>query len=135
MPISEFFTLNREIILFVYGLGFFILGFAILLQVQQSSRLELARSLRWLAVFGITHALNEWGDFFIPIQAHYLPRGMIQLLDVVQLIMLAVSFAALFEFGISVLSPLNLGKSAYWLPGGVHGCSLYFLYCFPCNLT
>jgi signal transduction histidine kinase len=128
MPISEFFTLNREIILFVYGLGFFILGFAILLQVQQSSRLELARSLRWLAVFGITHALNEWGDFFIPIQAHYLPRGMIQLLDVVQLIMLAVSFAALFEFGISVLSPLNLGKSAYWLPGGVLAAWMFLVF-------
>ena len=49
----------------MYGLGFFILGFAIILQVQQSSRLELARSLRWLAVFGITHAFNEWGDLFI----------------------------------------------------------------------
>ena len=52
--LSQFFFYNKEIILFVYGLGFFILGFAIILQVQQSSRLELARSLRWLAAFGIT---------------------------------------------------------------------------------
>src|SRR5215213_5012105 len=117
--LSVFFTHNKEILLFVYGLGFFILGFAIILQVQQSSRLELARSLRWLAAFGITHAFNEWGDLFIPIQAQYLPSGLIRLLRVVQLILLAVSFAALFEFGISVLSPFNLGKSSHWVSSGL----------------
>ena len=108
ITLSEVFGLNREIILFVYGLGFFILGFAILLQVQQSSRLELARSLRWLAVFGITHAFNEWGDLFIPIQAEYLAETVIRILRVFQLLLLAVSFDALFEFGISVLSPFGL---------------------------
>ncbi len=36
MAIDVFFVLNKELILFVYGLGFFILGFAILLQAQQS---------------------------------------------------------------------------------------------------
>lgn len=39
ISLHDFFDLNREIILFVYGLGFFILGFAIILQVQQLSRL------------------------------------------------------------------------------------------------
>lgn len=114
ISLHDFFALNKEIILFVYGLGFFILGFAIILQVQQSSRLELARSLRWLAVFGITHAFNEWGDLFIPIQAHYLSPTIIRLLLVLQLILLAASFACLFEFGISVLSPFNLAR---WLNG------------------
>jgi signal transduction histidine kinase len=119
MPINVVFALNKEIILFVYGLGFFILGFAIFLQVQRSSRLELARSLRWLAAFGITHALNEWGDLFIPIQAKYLPVNIVRVLEVTQLFLLAISFAALFEFGISVLSPLNLARSYYWLPGAL----------------
>ena len=41
---------NQEAILFVYGLIFFILGFAIILQVRRSSRLELARSLFWLVL-------------------------------------------------------------------------------------
>lgn len=117
--LNIFFLHNREIFLFIYGLGFFILGLAIILQVQQSSRLELARSLRWLAVFAITHAFNEWGDLFIPIQAEYLPEGIIRLLLVLQLILLAVSFAALFEFGISVLSPFHLGRSWHWIPAGL----------------
>lgn len=106
--LSQFFFYNKEIILFVYGLGFFILGFAIVLQVQQSSRLELARSLRWLAAFGLTHAFNEWGDLFIPIQTHYLSLVLVRALRILQLVLLAASFAFLFEFGISVLSPFNL---------------------------
>jgi signal transduction histidine kinase len=110
----DFFALNREIILFIYGLGFFILGFAIILQVQQSSRLELARSLRWLAAFGIMHAFNEWGDLFIPIQAQYLDATVVRLLILFQSVLIAVSFACLFEFGISVLSPFN---NQTWLVG------------------
>src|SRR5512132_4292337 len=116
ISLAEFFYLNRQLILFVYGLGFFILGFAILLQVQQSSRLELARSLRWMAAFGITHAFNEWGDLFIPIQAQYLSSTVIRLLLVLQLVLLAVSFACLFEFGISVLSPFNLAPGLNSVP-------------------
>lgn len=111
---SDFFALNHEIILFAYGLGFFILGFAIILQVQQSSRLELARSLRWLAVFGITHAFNEWGDLFIPIQAQYLDVTAVRLLFLFQSVLLAISFACLFEFGISLLRPFNRKG---WLAG------------------
>lgn len=114
ISLNEFFALNQEIIYFVYGLAFFILGFAIILQVQQSSRLELARSLRWLAAFGITHAFNEWGDFFIPIQARYLSPIAVKFLLVIQLILLAISFACLFEFGASVLRPF-IGTS--WLRG------------------
>jgi signal transduction histidine kinase len=107
ISLGEFFSLNKEIILFVYGLGFFILGFAIVLQSQKSSRLELARSLRWLAAFGITHALNEWGDLFIPIQAEYLSDPFVHFLNILQLILLVVSFACLFEFGISLLNSVN----------------------------
>src|SRR6266540_3456209 len=129
MPyLDVFFAHNKEILLFVYGLGFFILGFAIILQVQQSSRLELARSLTWLAAFGITHALHEWGDLFIPIQAEYLASGIVRLLRVFQLVLLVVSFAALFEFGISVLSPLNLGRSWNWLPGGVLAAWIFIVF-------
>ena len=112
ITLHDFFSINHEIILFVYGLGFFILGLAIILHVQQSSRLELARSLRWLAAFGITHAFNEWGDLFIPIQETFMSPTLIKVLWVIQLILLAVSFACLFEFGVSVLGPIT---SVGWL--------------------
>lgn len=120
---AEFFEINSEIILFAYGLVFFILGFAIIIRTRQSSRLELARSLRWLAAFGITHGFNEWGDLFIPIQATYLSSTSIRVLYILQLILLTASFACLFEFGVSLLRALGraarlqgltLGLAAAW---------------------
>jgi len=115
----EFFSLNRQIILFVYGLGFFILGFAILLQVRQSSRLDLARSLRWLAVFGIFHALNEWADLFIPLQEQYLSKTLVNLLWGLQLLFLGASFACLFEFGVAALRPLGRARWLHGFAGGL----------------
>jgi signal transduction histidine kinase len=112
ISLSDFFELNREVILFVYGLVFFLLGFAIILQTRRSSRLDLARNLRWLAAFGITHGFYEWGDLFIPIQAEYLNETTVQILYFFHKILLAVSFLCLFEFGIAVL-PSN--KRSRWV--------------------
>jgi signal transduction histidine kinase len=112
ITLSEFFDLNRELILFVYGLVFFLLGFAIILQTRRSSRLDLARNLRWLAAFGITHGFYEWGDLFIPIQAEYLNETTVQILYFFHKILLAGSFLCLFEFGIAVL-PSN--KRSRWM--------------------
>jgi signal transduction histidine kinase len=111
ITLTEFFKLNQTIIYFVYGLVFFILGLAIILQTRQSSRLDLARSLRWLAVFGLTHAFHEWGDLFIPIQAEYLSPESMRILHVLHLILLALSFIFLFEFGLALL---YTGKRRRW---------------------
>jgi len=55
--LQEIFQINRPLVFFVYGLVFFLLGLAILLQSRQHSRLILARSLHWLALFGVSHGL------------------------------------------------------------------------------
>lgn len=115
ISLAEFFELNQSIIYFVYGLVFFILGFAIILQTRQSSRLDLARSLRWLAAFGITHGFHEWGDLFIPIQATYLSPQVMRLLYILHLILLAVSFAFLFEFGLTLFYTGKRGRWLHWL--------------------
>jgi signal transduction histidine kinase len=112
--VTTFFQINRDIFFFLYGLVFFIMGIAILLQTRHASRLDLARSLVWLALFGILHGLNEWGDFFIPKQAAYLSVSTINFLYAFQLLILAVSFACLFEFGVTLLNPLGL---APWTHG------------------
>src|SRR5512147_306464 len=104
-PIAQLFAENERLILFLYGLVFFVMGLAITLQSRRASRLELARSLNWLAAFGILHGLNEWGDLFIPIQATYLSAPLVNLLYVIQLVLLAISFASLFSFGVSLLKP------------------------------
>jgi signal transduction histidine kinase len=96
---SEFFTLNRPLILFLYGQAFFVMGLAIFLQSRRHSRLQLARDLRWLAAFGILHGLHEWGLVFIPIQATYLPVPYISLLRALHALLLAASYACLLMFG------------------------------------
>lgn len=108
--IREFFSINYTNVLFVYGLTFFLMGFAIFLQSRRHSRLTLARDLRWLAAFGVIHGLHEWGEIFIPIQMSYMPASTIQLLETLQVILLAVSFMCLLIFG-----AVTLGELAPWL--------------------
>lgn len=97
--LRELFTINRTVVLFAYGLTFFVLGFAIFLNARSHSRLRLARQLRWLAAFGILHGLYEWGDIFIPLQASYLSAAFINGLRTVQTFLLALSFMCLLGFG------------------------------------
>jgi signal transduction histidine kinase len=112
---ADFFLINRSMIYFVYGLVFFLLGFAIILQTRQSSRLDFARSLRWLAAFGITHGFHEWGDLFIPIQAEYLSPETIRILYILHLTLLALSYIFLFEFGFALLYTGKRGRWFHWL--------------------
>lgn len=113
------FALNRDIIYFVYGLTFFILGLAIALQSRHASRLDLARNLNWLAAFGFTHGLHEWGEYFIPIQSAYLSAGVVHWLHGIRLLLLAISFVCLFEFGVSLLASLGLAKRLRFVPVGL----------------
>jgi hypothetical protein len=54
----------------------------------------------------LTHGLHEWGDIFIPIQATYLEASFVRLLQLLQVLLLAVSFACLVQFGVTTLRPL-----------------------------
>jgi len=117
--IQNLFTINHEIIYFVYGLVFFVLGLAIALQSRHSSRLDLARNLTWLAAFGFLHGFNEWGDLFIPIQAVYLSSEIILVLNYLHLLLLAISFACLFEFGVALLESLKPRKWLHILAAGL----------------
>ena len=123
--VRTFFELNREIILFGYGLVFFVMGLAISLQSRRSSRLELARSLAWLAAFGITYSLYEWAELFAPVQEVYLGARGIEVLHSLHLIMLSISFTCLFEFGVALLRPLGRGQWLHSVSAGLLGA--YFL--------
>lgn len=99
----EFFELNSSLVFFVYGQVFFVLGLAIALQSRRHSRLALSPSLGWLAAFGVTHGLHEWGHVFIPLQAQYADPVLVTVLRLAQAILLALSFSFLFQFGAELL--------------------------------
>jgi len=115
--IQNLFTINHDIIFFIYGLVFFVVGLAIALQSRHSSRLDLARDLTWLAAFGFLHGFHEWGDLFIPIQAEYLSPTFVSALHYIHLFLLSASFACLFEFGIALLEPLKSKWPHFIAPG------------------
>jgi signal transduction histidine kinase len=110
----ELLDVNWMILYFVYGQVFFIMGLSITLQLRgRRSQLELARSLPWLAGFGIAHGLTEWGYIFIPLQASYFPSWLVTLSRIAHLALLAFSFFCLFQFGLRAV--LSRGPSHPWL--------------------
>jgi signal transduction histidine kinase len=106
VTLTEVLEVNWIILYFVYGQVFFVTGLVTGLQWRQRSGLDLARPLPWLAAFGIAHGLNEWGYIFIPLQALYLEDAVVRLMVIAHLLLLAVSFFCLFQFGVELLLPL-----------------------------
>lgn len=108
------FEANRPIIYFIYGQVFFLTGWTIWFQPRPASSLRLARSLPFLAGFGVLHGLGEWGHVFIPIQKQFLVPGLVLALNVLHQFLFAASFLALFLFGCYLISDSR--RNLAWLP-------------------
>ncbi len=132
--IRDLFAANRIVILSTYGQVFFILGLTIALQSRRHSRLILARNLKWLAAFGFAHGFHEWGDVFIPLQSTYLAEPFVDLLLGLQVILLAISFVCLFQFGVENLRPFpDRQRWLRYLPGAA--LTLWIFLAFGPTLT
>ena len=90
---KTFFINNLDMVFFIYGLAFFIMGLVILLQPKKESLFKLANILWLLAVFCLIHGVNEFLDMWVIIKG----RGLI--VDQWRIWFLAVSYFFLFEFG------------------------------------
>ncbi|HLT57649.1 MAG TPA: ATP-binding protein [Limnochordales bacterium] len=121
--VREFFSTNQIVVVFGYGLIYFLLGFALSLVSRRPSELTLAQALPLLGTFGILHGVAEWGQVFIPIQATYLSPDSIVVLWAVQGTLLAVAFAFLFQFGLRLLAEGLPARYRYLplLPWGIFG--------------
>ncbi len=82
---------------FIYGLSFFSMGLAILLEVNRSSRLEYARALGPLAGFGLAHGLHEWFEMFLIIDSN-IPFSC-DTIALIKIVILSISFFFLILFG------------------------------------
>lgn len=91
--ISQLFKIHLDIIFFIYGLSFVILGVAILVQTRQESKYKIAGILWILAVFALVHGLNEFLDMWAIIKGRSLS------LDIGRWLALLISYVFLFEFG------------------------------------
>ncbi len=82
---------------FFYGLSFFAMGLAVLLETGRSPALAEARSLRFLAAFGLLHGTHEWLESYL-LQAESMGTGVAVWFAWFRLALLISSFAALFAY-------------------------------------
>src|SRR5512136_228154 len=110
-----------EDIFFVYGLAFFAMGLAVLLEMWRTSQLRFARSMPWLAAFGLIHGSHEWLEMF-ELRGHLPPTLP---MDQIRLVLLVVSFACLAAFGFSLSRPERARPQAsMWLTLALLGLCL-----------
>jgi len=92
------------IVFFFYGLAFYSMGLAILLEGGRGSDPRLRHALRPLAAFGLLHGANEWLEMFVilgvlPLQVQF---GIVW--EAIRLAVLSFSFLSLAAFGSSLLA-------------------------------
>jgi len=105
--ISIFSTTDMVPIYFLYGLAFFVMGVAVWLEASRPSSLPVARTLPFLATFGVLHGAHEWVEMFYLMT----PDSIRPIPHVLRIVMLAISFALLVEFGLRLLA---LGGRHLW---------------------
>ena len=85
---------------FVYGLAFFSMGLVVLMELvripPQAGQVHL---LRPLCVFGFLHSLHEWLEMFL-IALGDVPKSTFFTIAWMRILMLAVSFVALWIYGL-----------------------------------
>lgn len=84
---------NLDVVYFIYGIAFSIMGFTILIQPKKGSRYRLGGVLWLLAGFGLVHGLNEFLDMWAIIKNDEIAP------TAVHGIVLIISYLFLFEFG------------------------------------
>ena len=106
-----FFTKNLEIVYFLYGLAFFTLGVILFTQIRAAgqSKYKLLNILLLLAVFAMTHSVNEFLDMFKIIY------GEFKFLNIAATSLLIISYLFLFSFGYLLLI-ISGKKNILWLP-------------------
>ncbi|MBL8435185.1 MAG: PAS domain S-box protein [Zoogloea sp.] len=82
-----------DIVFFIYGLAFMVLGVVIVIWPKEGSRFEFARLSLWLAGFAFVHGTLEWMELWRVV------RGDNPVLATARPLTLLASYMLLFEFG------------------------------------
>lgn len=96
--------MNIITVYFFYGLSFFSMGLAVMLEVGRSSKLDFARALRSLAGFGLVHGGHEWMEMFILINPDIQKAPIYDFIGHFRVVLLAISFLFLISFGASLIA-------------------------------
>lgn len=118
----DFFWNNMYVVIFLYGLASFLMGFAIFLKNKEIRTFKIAGSLWLLGTFGLLHGIADWGHFFIPFQTGGASPGISYLFRSAQVVATGLSFAFLLQFGVDLIINLRAeGRRSpiFWLSPGL----------------
>jgi len=97
--LGQEYSLLSFIIYFIYGLAFFVMGVALLLETSRSPSLTEVHLLWPLAIFGLIHGMHEWVEFFME-QALWMGAEISNTIAWARLILLGISFLSLMTYGV-----------------------------------
>jgi signal transduction histidine kinase len=100
---DEFFTTNLIAVFFFYGLAFFSMGLAILLEVSHSSELDFSKALIFLAGFGLIHGCHEWFEMGLIINTRISGQSEPAVVFYLRILLLCVCFVLLIIFGANMI--------------------------------
>src|SRR3990172_7085633 len=108
-------TTSYVLIFFFYGLAFFSMGLAILLERGHGSNARLRLALAPLAAFGLIHGSHEWLEMFdrLEILPWAIPGH--NAWELVRIVLLATSFLSLSMFGASLLDRIRPQPRLRWI--------------------
>ena len=104
---------------FFYGLSFFSMGLAVLLEVDRSSKLDFARALRSLAGFGLIHGGHEWVEMFLLIHPEFQNTSFYQYVGPGRVVLLAISFLFLISFGAMLIAGPDRRRLSWQMLGTI----------------
>jgi signal transduction histidine kinase len=113
--LREFLAAHQLLLTLVHGQAFFVLGFSIVFLARRSARLEIARGLVPLAVFGFCEALVAWSPAWWGSASPSAPWFAWS-----RLIILGIGYAFLVAFALQTSVPMEGRRWEQWaLAGGL----------------
>lgn len=119
--------LDYILIFFVYGLAFFSMGIALLLETMRSPALANRRAIRYLAFFGLLHGMQEWVEIVI-LQGIDLGLPFPTSISWARVAWLVISFVPLVIFGVYILQATSSDRTPFLIAGGLLALYLILLY-------
>jgi signal transduction histidine kinase len=101
-------------IYFLYGVAFYSMGLALLVESGRASELGFARSMRLLAGFGLLHGIHAWLDMFEFGFKTYASLSFPMWARWITLAVLVTSFLALLAFGEHLYTRETYGRETHW---------------------
>jgi hypothetical protein len=105
----------------IYGTSFLVMFAALTLWKKRVSHIEIMNDFKYLAAFGLLHGLAEYSD--IPRFMAWQPSWIF---DLVKLLLVSSSFAALLAFGLNIISAGI--EQRRWVRGIPYGTFLMYIW-------